>query len=138
MPDEPYEFLRGVALFSDVSDKDLHTIAVSMRRRAFGPGERIVAEGEGGVGFFFVEQGTVSVTQDDDRRATLGPGDHFGEIALLSGAERTATVSADTDVVCWGMPAWNFRPLVREQPSVTIKLLEAMARQLAGAPRRKA
>ena len=91
-----------------------------------------MAEGEGGVGFFFVEKGTVAVTQDDERRATLGPGDHFGEIALLAGADRTATVSAETDVVCWGMPAWNFRPLVREQPSVTVKLLERMARQLAG------
>ena len=136
MPDEPYEFLRGVQLFSDVSDKDLQTIAVSMRRRAFAPGERIVAEGEGGVGFFFVETGSASVTQDGERRATLGPGDHFGEIALLAGADRTATVSAETDLVCWGMPAWNFRPMVREQPTVTVKLLEGMARQLAGVPRR--
>ena len=136
MPDEPYEFLRSVQLFTDVSDKDLQTIAVSMRRRAFGPGERIVAEGEGGVGFFFVESGTASVTQDGQRRATLGPGDHFGEIALLAGADRTATVSAETDLVCWGMPAWNFRPMVREQPTVTVKLLEGMARQLAGVPRR--
>ena len=136
MPDEPYEFLRSVQLFSDVSDKDLQTIAVSMRRRAFEAGERIVAEGEGGVGFFFVESGTASVTQDGQRRATLGPGDHFGEIALLAGADRTATVSAETDLVCWGMPAWNFRPMVREQPTVTVKLLEGMARQLAGVPRR--
>jgi CRP-like cAMP-binding protein len=132
MPDEPYDFLRGVVLLSDVSDKDLRAIAASMRRRAFAPGEEIVSEGEGGVGFFFIESGSVAVTQDGARRATLGTGDHFGEIALLAGADRTATVSAETDVVCWGMPAWNFRPLVREQPSVTVKLLEGMARQLAG------
>jgi CRP-like cAMP-binding protein len=132
MPDEPYDFLRGVVLLSDVSDKDLRAIAASMRRRAFASGEEIVSEGEGGVGFFFIESGSVAVTQDGARRATLGTGDHFGEIALLAGADRTATVSAETDVVCWGMPAWNFRPLVREQPSVTVKLLEAMARQLAG------
>ena len=135
MPDEPYEFLRGVDLFSDVSDKDMRTIAVSMRRRAFAPGDRIVAEGEGGIGFFFVETGSAAVTQDGALRARLGPGDHFGEIALLAGADRTATVSAESDVVVWGMPAWNFRPLVREQPSVTMKLLEGMARQLAGVPR---
>jgi len=131
MPDEPYEFLRGVELFSDVSDKDLRVIASSLRRRAFAEGEHIVSEGEGGVGFFFVETGKVAVTLGGTRRATLGPGDHFGEVALLAGAERTATVSAESDVVCWGMPAWNFRPLVREQPSVTVKLLERMARQLA-------
>jgi CRP/FNR family cyclic AMP-dependent transcriptional regulator len=132
MPDEPYEFLRGVDLFSEVSDKDLRTIAASMRRRAFAAGEDIVSQGEGGVGFFFVETGGLAVTLGGTRVATLGPGDHFGEVALLSGAERTATVTADTDVVCWGMPAWNFRPLVREQPTVTVKLLERMARQLAG------
>ena len=132
MPDDPYEFLRGVPLFADVSDKDLRVIASSMKRRAFAAGDEIVSEGEGGVGFFFVETGTLSVTQDGQLRATLGSGDHFGEVALLSGASRTATVAADTDVVCWGMPAWNFRPLVREQPSVTVKLLERMARQLSG------
>jgi CRP-like cAMP-binding protein len=132
MPDEPYEFLRGVDLFSEVSDKDLRTIAASMRRRAFATGDDIVSQGEGGVGFFFVETGTLAVTLGGNRVATLGPGDHFGEVALLSGAERTATVTAETDAVCWGMPAWNFRPLVREQPTVTVKLLERMARQLAG------
>jgi CRP/FNR family cyclic AMP-dependent transcriptional regulator len=131
MPDEPYEFLRGVELFSDVSDKDLRTIASSMRRRSFAAGDHIVSEGEGGVGFFFVETGSVAVTAHGTRLATLGPGDHFGEVALLAGAHRTATVTADSDSICWGMPAWNFRPLVREQPSVTIKLLERMARQLA-------
>jgi CRP/FNR family transcriptional regulator, cyclic AMP receptor protein len=136
MPDEPYDFLRGVALFSEVSDKDLHTIASSMRRRTFADGEHIVSEGEGGVGFFFVESGTLAVSQDGVTVAHLGPRDHFGEIALLAGADRTATVSAEGDVVCWGMPAWNFRPLVREQPSVTVKLLEGMARQLAGVPPR--
>ncbi len=132
MPDDPYDFLRGVALLSDVSDKDLRVIATSMKRRAFSAGEHIVSEGEGGVGFFFVQSGTVVVSKDGARIVTLGSGEHFGEIALLAGGDRTATVSADTDVVCWGMPAWNFRPLVREQPSVTIKLLEGMARQLAG------
>jgi CRP-like cAMP-binding protein len=132
MPDEPYDFLRGVDLFSDVSDKDLRVIAASMKRRAFAPGDEIVSEGEGGVGFFFVESGSVAVSQDGGRLATLGKGDHFGEIALLAGAHRTATVTADSEVVCWGMPAWNFRPLVREQQSVTVKLLERMARQLAG------
>ena len=136
MPDEPFEFLRGVPLFAEVSDKDLQTIAVSMRRRTFAPGDRIVAEGEGGVGFFFVQTGSATVTQDGEQRAMLGPGDYFGEIALLAGADRTATVSAETDVVCWGMPAWNFRPMVREQPTVTVRLLERMARQLAGPPRR--
>ena len=136
MPDEPYDFLRGVPLFSDVSDKDLQVIASSMRRRTFSDGEQIVSEGEGGVGFFFIEKGALVVSKDGVTVAHLAAGSHFGEIALLAGADRTATVSAEGDVVCWGMPAWSFRPLVREQPSVTVKLLEGMARQLAGMPPR--
>ncbi len=132
MSEGPYEFIRGVHLFSDVSDKDLRGIASSLKRRAFAQGDHIVSEGESGVGFFFIESGSVAVTKDGARLASLGAGDHFGEIALLAGADRTATITADSDVVCWGMPAWNFRPLVREQPSVTIKLLEQLARQLAG------
>ena len=133
MPDEPYEFLRGVALFSDVSDKDLRVIAASMKRRAFAPGERDRLRGRGRRRLLLrrVGHGRRS-PRTATRVATLGSGDHFGEIALLAGGDRTATVSAETDVVCWGMPAWNFRPLVREQPSVTVKLLERMARQLAG------
>ena len=134
MPDEPYEFLRGVDLFSDVSDKDLRSIAVSMRRRAFAPGDRIVSEGEGGVGFFFVETGSAAITNDgSSSRPSAGQSLRRDRAPLRR--ERTATVSAETDVVVWGMPAWNFRPLVREQPSVTIKLLEGMARQLAGVSR---
>lgn len=132
MADEPYDFIRGIDLFSDVSDKDLKVIATSLKRRAYAAGEKIVSEGEGGVGFFFVQSGDVAVTKNGQRLVTLGNGDYFGEIALLAGADRTATVSAESDVVCWGMPAWSFRPLVREQPSVTVKLLERMARQLSG------
>jgi CRP-like cAMP-binding protein len=132
MADEPYDFIRGIDLFSEVSDRDLKVIATSLKRRAYAPGETIVSEGEGGVGFFFVQAGEVGVTKSGERRATLGTGDYFGEIALLAGADRTATVSAESEVVCWGMPAWSFRPLVREQPSVTVKLLERMARQLSG------
>jgi CRP-like cAMP-binding protein len=132
MADEPYEFIRGIDLFSEVSDKDMKVIASSLKRRSYAAGDKIVSEGEGGDGFFFVQSGDVAVTKNGQRLVTLGNGDYFGEIALLAGADRTATVSAETDVVCWGMPAWSFRPLVREQPSVTVKLLERMARQLSG------
>jgi CRP-like cAMP-binding protein len=132
MSNQPYDFLRGVGLFSDVSDKDLRGIATSMRQREFAEGDTIVVEGDSGVGFFLVESGTAVVTHDGVERAALGAGDYFGEVALLAGGDRTATVSAKTDVVCWALPGWSFRPLVREHPSVTMKLLEGMARQLAG------
>jgi CRP-like cAMP-binding protein len=130
MPDEPYDFLRGVPLFADVSDKDLRTIASSMRRRTFADGEHIVSEGEGGVGFFFVEQGALAVSKDGVTVARLAPGDHFGEIALLTGSERTATIVATTQLRCFGMTPWDFKPLVEGNPTIAWKLLQSLAQKL--------
>jgi len=130
MPDEPYEFLRGVQLFSEVSDKDLRAIAASMRRRAFAAGEHIVSEGEGGVGFFFVESGAVAVTLGGERRATLGPGDHFGEIALLDGQPRTAEALAQSDCELMVIDRRDFIPLVKNKPEIALKLIEVLCARL--------
>ena len=61
---------------------------------------------------------------------TLGPGDHFGEIALLDDGPRSATVTASTDLRCRGMAAWEFRPFVQEHPEVAWTMLETLAARL--------
>jgi CRP-like cAMP-binding protein len=130
--DAPIAFLRTVPIFSEVSDRDLREIAGNLKQRSYSAGETLVDEGEGGVGFFIVESGTASVTRGGgDTLATVGPGDHFGEVALLANSPRTATITADGDLSCWGMSAWAFRPMLKAQPSVTLKLLEGLARQTA-------
>ena len=63
-------------------------------------------------------------------RASLGPGDYFGEIALIADIDRTATVKAVTELRCWGMTAWDFRPLVEQNAGIAWKLLQAMAKRL--------
>jgi CRP-like cAMP-binding protein len=119
--------LRKVPLFSDLDDRELGQIAGGMQERKVEAGETIVKQGAGGAGFFVIEEGEADVTVDDESRGSLGPGDYFGEIALLTGSERTATVTAKTDMVCFGMTPWDFRPLVESNSGIAWKLLTAMA-----------
>jgi CRP-like cAMP-binding protein len=132
MSGAPIDFLRTVPIFGEVSDKGLREISGTLSSRTYAAGDVVVDEGEGGVGFFLVEQGTARVTRGGgETLATLGPGTHFGEVALLAGSKRTATITADSDLVCWGMTGWTFRPMLKSEPTVTLKLLENLARQLA-------
>jgi len=132
VPDETQTFLKSVGLFEGLSDRDLAAIAATMRRRAYHAGESIVTEGEGGIGFFVVESGTATVHRGEQEVAKLKPGSTFGEVAVLAGGHRSASVVADGELSCLGMTAWTFKPMVRAHPSIALKLLEQMAHQLAG------
>jgi CRP-like cAMP-binding protein len=127
---EPVEALAAVPLFAGLSKRDLRRLAGSMRERTFRAGTDVLSEGEGGVGFFVIAEGeaTVSVGGREVRR--LHPGDHFGEIALITGDTRTATVRAEGELRCLGMTAWDFRPWVKEHPDVAWALLETLARRV--------
>ena len=95
------------------------------------PGQTLAVEGTQGIGFFLIENGTARVTVDGHERRRLGPGDHFGEIALIVDSPRTATVTAETQVVCWGIASWAFRPIVQENASVAWRLLDTVAKMVA-------
>jgi CRP-like cAMP-binding protein len=124
------DLLRGVPLFEDLDADDLARVAAALHERTFAAGETIVAAGEPGDGFFLVESGEANVVVDGHVQGTLAPGDHFGEIALLMGAERTATVVARTDVRCLGLTPADFRELVEGSPTIAWKLLESMTLRL--------
>jgi CRP/FNR family transcriptional regulator, cyclic AMP receptor protein len=125
------ETLRRVPLFASLDDKELQSIASSMRERTFQAGQPVVEEGSAGAGFFVVEDGHAKVSVGGDERGGLGPGDYFGEIALLSGSARTATIVATTDLHCYGMTSWDFKPLVESNPEIAWKLLQSMAQRLS-------
>ena len=127
----PIALLRGVSLFADLKDREVKEIAGAMTRRSVEPGQTLAVEGTQGIGFFLIENGTARVTVDGHERRTLGPGDHFGEIALIVDSPRTATVTAETQVVCWGIASWAFRPIVQENASVAWRLLDAVAKMVA-------
>ena len=122
--------LKQVPLFAGLDDRELGQIAASMKERRFEAGARVTEEGSGGAGFFIVEEGQADVSVDGQPRGTIGPGDYFGEIALLTGSDRTATIVASSDMVCWGMTPWDFRPLVESNSAIAWKLLTAMAEKL--------
>jgi CRP-like cAMP-binding protein len=136
MPSETAELLRRVPLFSDLSSRDLEGIAKTMRQRTFRAGDTIAAEGASGVGFFVIEDGAAVVSVGGEEVGRLGRGDYFGEVALIAETDRTATVKAETELRCYGLTAWEFRPLVEGNASIAWKLLEAMAKKLRAAEQR--
>jgi CRP-like cAMP-binding protein len=130
------DLLRKVSLFSGLDERELEGLAEEFNERRFNAGEQIALEGEGGLMFFVVDSGEAKVEVHGDEVATLGPGDHFGEIALIDRRPRTATVTAVTELKTFGLPVFVFRPYVEARPQVAWKLLEAMADRLAVAERR--
>jgi CRP-like cAMP-binding protein len=122
--------LKRVPLFANLGDKQRKSIAKTMKERTFAAGSTVTVEGEQGVGFFVIEEGEAEVTVGGEPRRTLGPGDHFGEVALLGAQPRTATITATTELRCSGMTAWQFRPLVESDATLAWGLLQALARML--------
>jgi CRP-like cAMP-binding protein len=125
------DLLKRVPIFEGLDDRELGRIAASMKQRTFRAGDTVTTEGQGGVGFFVIEDGEARVTVHGDERRRLGPGDYFGEIALLTDSPRTATVTAESDLRCYGMTSWDFRPLVETHGSIAWKLLQAIAKNYA-------
>jgi CRP/FNR family cyclic AMP-dependent transcriptional regulator len=132
------ESLKRVPLFASVRDKELARLAKVMRESRFNEGEAITTEGRSGVGFFLIEDGNATVSLRGEIVRTLGPGDHFGEIALIDEGPRSATVTATTDLRCRGLAAWEFRSFVQEHPEVAWPLLETLASRLRDAEERGA
>ena len=129
MAQGPVELIQRVPIFQGLERRDLERIAASMKQRTFHVGDKVTAEGQGGVGFFVIEDGSAKVTVGGEDRRTLGPGDYFGEVALLTDSPRTATIMAETDLRCYGMTSWDFKPLVESHSSIAWKLLQTMAKK---------
>jgi CRP/FNR family transcriptional regulator, cyclic AMP receptor protein len=125
------EQLKHVPLFSELDDRELKSIASSLRERSFDAGTTVTEEGTSGIGFFVIEDGTATVSVGGSEVRKLGAGDYFGEIALMAKGPRSATIVADTDLHCYGLTAWDFRALVDANESMSWKLLETLAERLA-------
>ncbi|MCP5262350.1 MAG: PEP/pyruvate-binding domain-containing protein [Burkholderiaceae bacterium] len=125
--------LQRVGLFADMDRRQAEQIARLLKERRFARGETVIVEGSGGAAVYLIASGEATVSHGGTRIATLGPGDHFGEIALIDGGTRSATVTAATDLVCYGLTFWEFRPLVERNGTIAWKLLQALARRLRAA-----
>jgi CRP-like cAMP-binding protein len=127
------EWLRQVPLFSACSKRELRAIAGVVKEVHHPKGTVIAREGNPGVGLFVIVDGEAVVTIGGRRMAVLRRGDYFGEIALLDGGPRSATVTARSDVRLLGLTEWVFRGLLQEHPSIAVKTLESMAGRLRSA-----
>ncbi|HJW66308.1 MAG TPA: cyclic nucleotide-binding domain-containing protein [Gaiellaceae bacterium] len=134
MADEaPVELLQRVPLFEDFERGDLQRLSRSFKQRVFDAGSTVADEGRTGAGFFVIETGEATVSVRGTEHGKLGPGDYFGEIALIDDGARSATVTADSELRCYGLTSWEFRPLVEGNASIAWKLLETMAKRLRAA-----
>ena len=114
---------------------DVDRVTGSMQERTFPAGTVITEIGHEGIGFFVIDSGTATVVVGGKPVRTLSAGDHFGEIALIDEGPRTAQVTADTDLKCYGLTAWVFRPFVQARPEAAWALLQEPAQRSPRRPR---
>ncbi len=127
------EHLGGVPIFEGCSKKELQTIARQVREISHDAGYVIATEGDPGAGLFVIADGEADVTIGGKKVNHLEKGDFFGEMALLDGGPRTATVTATTPITLYALTEWVFRGLLAEHPSIAMRTLETMASRLRGA-----
>ena len=129
----PIEALERLPLFADLTRHELQRIARLFKDRRFPKGETVVKEGSGGAAFFVIESGEATVFIGGKERSTLKGGDYFGEVALIDQGARMATIVAATELACYGLTYWDFRPFVEQNGAIGWKLLERMAMMLRDA-----
>ncbi len=135
---ETAEMLSRVPMFAGIDRKQLAKLVERMSERTFAEGETALEEGRGGAGFWLIETGNANVSIGGSQVRTLGPGDYFGEIALIDDGPRSASVVAATDLQCRGIAAWEFKGFVIEHPEAAWAIMETLARRLREAEARSA
>jgi CRP-like cAMP-binding protein len=129
----PVKVLQRVPLFADLTKREVQQIARLFKERRFSEGETVIQEGSGGAAFFVIESGEATVFIHGKKHSTLKPDDYFGEIALIDEGTRMATITASSELVCYGITFWDFRPLVEGNGVIGWKLLQRMAQMLRAA-----
>jgi pyruvate,water dikinase len=130
VPELPLESLKEIPLFAGLGTEDLARVRSLFKERRFAPGETVTKEGSGGTAFFLIDSGEATVTVDGKPRPGMKAGDFFGEIALIDGGERSATVTAVGELVCFGLTYWDFQPLVKENAAIAWALLQSLAKRV--------
>ena len=124
------DLLKTIPLFSSCSRSELDRIASIVKEVEFPAGRTICKEGQSGVGLHVIVEGETKVQIGGRTRRRLGSGAFFGEIALLDGGPRSATVIAETPVRTLSIPSWSFKTTLRSQPGLALKMLEETCRRL--------
>jgi CRP/FNR family transcriptional regulator, cyclic AMP receptor protein len=122
--------LKSAKLFKGLPDGEMKKIERKLKLVQHPAGHEIVVRGDGGVGFMIITDGTVSVSTVQGKTRKLGPGDSFGEMALLDHEGRSATVKADSDVSLATIPEWGFKSFLEEHPEVAYRLMQVLSQRV--------
>ena len=133
MAGAPLDALERVPLFAGLDPAELEQVARLFKRRHFSEVETIIRDLSDVAAFFLIESGEARVSVRGAARDNLRAGDHFGEIALIDEGVRSATIVALTDLDCYGLTYWEFRPLLLENGGIALKLLQSLATKLRSA-----
>jgi CRP/FNR family transcriptional regulator, cyclic AMP receptor protein len=133
---EMLDRLRSVPLFEGLSDKELKDVLQRMKVVKHDGSGEILEEGRSGIGFHLILDGTATVVQGGGVRRTLGPGDYFGEISMIDGKPRSATVRHDGPISTLSLAAWSFAPLLDAHPTLARKMLLGLCGHLRAAESR--
>lgn len=131
MTDDIISALEASEMFRGLPPKRLKQIRDAGREVAFPAGSALMDEGAEAGRFFLILDGTADVTSHGRSRATLGPGGAVGELALIDGGPRSATVRAVSDLRAFSLASWNFKPFLNE-PDVLHALVSMLCRRLRG------
>jgi CRP-like cAMP-binding protein len=130
VPDQLLERLRSVELFKDLTESELQRIARAGKEVEFERGRTITAEGESGVGFHLILDGAADVVVHGRTVKSIGPGEYFGEMSLLDGKPRSATVTVTAPMRTFALASWDFLPVLESTPSIARKLLVELSRRI--------
>jgi CRP/FNR family transcriptional regulator, cyclic AMP receptor protein len=130
MVSDKLQLIADVPMFSACTKQEIKRIASLANRVEIPEGQPLTKEGERGKEFFIIAEGEAKVTVRGDRVATLGPGEFFGETALLDPGPRTATVSADSPMVVYKVEGEDFRSLLIDVPFIARNILRGIARRM--------
>ena len=129
----PVKVLERVPLFVGLTRQQLRMVARLFKKRQYDRGEAVINEGSSGAAFFVIESGEAIVSVRGRKKATLKTFDYFGELALIDGGVRLETVTATTELVCYAINYWDFRPFVIANGVIGWKLLQGLAQMLRDA-----
>lgn len=128
--------LAAVPLFSELGRRDLSRLAKATVSRRFTGGDVIVKEGDQAVAFYIISKGKAEVVKGERTLATLGQGDFFGEMSLLDGYLRSASVRAAEETECLVLSRWDFLAELRSSPHIAVAMLPVLSRRLREADER--
>src|SRR5262245_39738609 len=115
--------LKQVPLFANLSDKDLDRILEVAKEVNFDDGHRVVEEDAQAVGFHLIMEGNATINVHGKDVSTFGPGDYFGEMSIIDGKARSASVTASGPMKTLSIPAWDFERLMEKYPSIMRAML---------------